>query len=83
MAAAQIFPTRDHDAAAANYHAKNLATNPQFSVVFMSFPSAKDASWSKRFPGKSTGVIIAEARHDWFAPWLGTKVRSHCYRGIN
>lgn len=35
-------------------------------LMFMGFPSAKDPSFNERNPGKSTCVIITEAKAEWF-----------------
>ncbi len=53
---------------------KNIAqffddkTQP-FPVVYISFPSAKDPSWDKRYPGKSTIEIVAPGPYEWFEQW--------------
>ncbi|ARU55129.1 FAD/NAD(P) dependent oxidoreductase [Oleiphilus messinensis] len=41
----------------------------EFPVVYVSFPSAKDPSWQKRYPGTATIEIVAPTHYDWFAPW--------------
>jgi all-trans-retinol 13,14-reductase len=41
----------------------------EFPVVYISFPSSKDPSWDKRYPGKSTIEIVAPTTYDLFAPW--------------
>ena len=40
-----------------------------FPVVYISFPSAKDPSWSRRYPGRSTIEIVAPGPYDWFEKW--------------
>ena len=42
-------------------------------LLFMGFPSAKDPEWEQRHPGKSTCVIITEARTSWFHKHLEGK----------
>ena len=50
--------------------------NAPLPAVFLSFPSAKDPSWDRRFPGgKSTAHIIAEAPWSLFEPWAGGRVK--------
>lgn len=51
-------------------------------LMFIGFPAAKDPSWSERFPGKSTCVIITEAKFDWFAKHLSERPghRSDAYK---
>ncbi|PID43333.1 MAG: FAD-dependent oxidoreductase [Gammaproteobacteria bacterium] len=40
-----------------------------FPVVYISFPSAKDPSWDKRYPGKSTIEIVAPGPYELFEKW--------------
>ena len=42
-------------------------------LLFMGFPSAKDPEWEQRHPGKSTCVIITEARTKWFKDHMDGK----------
>ncbi|XP_033747299.1 all-trans-retinol 13,14-reductase-like [Pecten maximus] len=44
-------------------------------LMFASFPSAKDPSWEKRNPGKSTCLIITLAKSEWFTRWKDEKVK--------
>ncbi len=41
-------------------------------VVYISFPSAKDPSFSKRYPNRATIEIVAPAGYDLFAKWKDT-----------
>lgn len=41
-------------------------------LVYISFPSAKDPDFLKRYPGKATIEIIAPGPFEWFAPWQDT-----------
>ncbi len=52
--------------------------------MFLSFPSTKDPTYSKRFPGKSTVAIVTVAPYEWFQEWEKEKVthRSNDYVGI-
>jgi len=43
-----------------------------FPVVYISFPSAKDPTWEKRYPGKSTIEIITISKWNWFKNWENT-----------
>ncbi len=66
-----IYPDdADHDTSVDRY-LKN--SNAPFPVVYISFPSAKDPSWSERYPGRSTIDIITLLPFEKFAPWQGTK----------
>ncbi len=53
---------------------KNIARfiddmSAEFPVVYISFPSAKDPSFSQRYPGRATIEIVAPATYEWFAQW--------------
>jgi phytoene dehydrogenase-like protein len=43
-----------------------------FPLVYISFPSAKDPSFAKRYPGRATIEIVAPGPHEWFEKWAGT-----------
>jgi len=60
----------DHDEATERY--ANDIEQP-LPVVYISFPSAKDPSWSERYPDKSTIDIIAPMPYAIFEKWSGTK----------
>ncbi len=60
----------DHDATVARYLADRSAPLP---VTYISFPSAKDPDWERRYPGRSTVEVITLAPFDWFAQWDGTR----------
>ncbi|XP_041350179.1 all-trans-retinol 13,14-reductase-like isoform X2 [Gigantopelta aegis] len=47
----------------------------EIPMIFVSFPSAKDPSWDKRYPGKSSVLLITHASWDWFSQWKDTQVR--------
>ena len=59
-----------HDAAVERYE-KDL--NAEFPVVYISFPAAKDPTWSSRYPGKSTIDIITVMPYDLFREWEDTR----------
>ena len=60
----------DHDGCVERY-VKDL--DAPFPVVYISFPSAKDPSWSDRYPGRSTIDIITLLPYKAFAKWEGTR----------
>ena len=60
----------DHDAVVARYLADRSAPLP---VTYISFPSAKDPDWDRRYPNRSTVEIITLAPFEWFAQWDGTR----------
>jgi phytoene dehydrogenase-like protein len=41
----------------------------EFPLVYVSFPSAKDPSFSSRYPGRATIEIVAPGPHEWFEQW--------------
>jgi all-trans-retinol 13,14-reductase len=43
---------------------------PSLSVVYLSFPSAKDPDWSNRYP--STIDVITLIPYETFEEWAGT-----------
>ncbi len=44
-----------------------------FPVVYISFPAAKDPSWSERYPGKSTIDIITVMPYDMVEKWQDSR----------
>jgi phytoene dehydrogenase-like protein len=40
-----------------------------FPLVYISFPSAKDPSFTSRYPGRATIEIVAPGPHSWFEHW--------------
>ncbi|HAA21777.1 MAG TPA: FAD-dependent oxidoreductase, partial [Cytophagales bacterium] len=60
----------DHDGCVERY-ANDL--DAPFPVVYISFPAAKDPSWSERYPGKSTIDIITMMPYDMFEAWGDTR----------
>ncbi len=50
-----IYPSADHDA---NVAAAEADPNSPFPVVYVSFPSAKDPDFQRRYPGRSTIEIV-------------------------
>ena len=63
-------PEYDHDALT-----ERFAANPEsdFPVIYVSFPAAKDPSWSERFPDRSTVEVITVAPFEQFSSWIGTR----------
>lgn len=41
----------------------------EFPLVYISFPSAKDPSFTQRYPGRATIEIVAPGPHEWFEQW--------------
>ncbi|XP_048757507.2 all-trans-retinol 13,14-reductase-like [Ostrea edulis] len=44
-------------------------------LMFVSFPSAKDPTWHKRNPDKSTCLLITLSRYSWFKKWEESRVK--------
>jgi len=44
-----------------------------FPLVYISFPSSKDPTWNKRYPGKSTIDVITLLPYEAFSKWEGTR----------
>ncbi len=65
-----LYPSDDHDENIAQYLADRSAPLP---VTYISFPSAKDPDWDRRYPGRSTVEAITLAPYEWFATWEGTR----------
>lgn len=53
---------------------ERLADGPDCEppLVYISFPSAKDPSFTQRYPGRATIEIVAPGPHEWFEAWSGT-----------
>ena len=60
----------DHDALT-----QRFSRDPEadFPVIYVSFPAAKDPSWSARFPDRSTVEVITVAPFEQFNSWLDTR----------
>ena len=83
-----INPTKDFDARSRNYLRQSSDEVKQasriddesnaelvdFPSIFLSFPSTKDGDWGRRFPGKSTAHLVAEAPMEWFKEWESGRV---------
>lgn len=66
-----IYPSDlDHDGCVERYEKDPDAP---FPVVYISFPAAKDPTWSDRYPGKSTIDIITVMPFELFEKWEDTR----------
>lgn len=65
-----LYPHGDREAAFARF-----ADDPSapFPVVYASFPSAKDPTWSERYPDRATVEVITLAKFEWFERWSRTR----------
>jgi all-trans-retinol 13,14-reductase len=67
-----IHPSYDHDANAAREIADSTS---QFASLYISFPSAKDPDFERRYPGHATVEVVALVPYDWFERWQDTRWR--------
>ncbi len=65
-----LYPDERHDENVARFEADPDAPLP---MVYLSFPSAKDPDFARRFPGRATVDVITMAKWDWFSKWQGTR----------
>jgi all-trans-retinol 13,14-reductase len=61
-----IVPSPHHDANLARFI--NDPSAP-FPVVYISFPSAKDPDFERKYPGRATLEAVVFVPYHWFAPW--------------
>lgn len=57
----------------ANFRAFAHTPDAPLPVIYISFPSAKDPSWSARHPGRATVELITVAQMKWFRRWADTR----------
>lgn len=64
-----IYPGPDYDSSL-----QRFMDDPEqpFPVVYISFPSAKDPDFARRYPGKATIEVVAPTNYDWFQRWEDT-----------
>ena len=60
----------DHDAL---FNRFQVDSDAEFPVTYVSFPAAKDPSWTERHPDRSTVEVITVAPFERFKPWLDTR----------
>lgn len=64
-----VYPDHDHDRSVERFVRDPDAPLP---VAYLSFPSAKDPDFARRYPGRATVEVVGLAPHAWFAPWQDT-----------
>jgi len=64
-----IAPGADHDANLARFEA---SADAPFPMVFISFPSAKDPTFTSRHPRTATIEVVAPVPFAWFRKWTET-----------
>ncbi len=65
-----VYPDGNHDGNVTQHLSNPLAPLP---VAYISFPSAKDSSFAKRFPNKATIEVVSASSYHWFEEWEHTK----------
>ena len=68
-----IYDQPDHDESLRRFEQSPPSGEAAFPVIFISFPSAKDPTFEKRYPGRSTIEVIAPVPYDWFERWSDTR----------
>lgn len=61
-----IYPSENYEAELAKQTGNPDSALP---MVYISFPSAKDPDFSRRYPGRATIEIVAPGPYEWFAQW--------------
>nr|XP_020667764.1 all-trans-retinol 13,14-reductase [Pogona vitticeps] len=70
-----IYQHNDLDKAFVSYFNSSRETAPKkIPLLYIASPSAKDPLWEKRYPGKSTLIVLAVAKYEWFEEWKEEKV---------
>lgn len=61
-----LYPSADYDG-----EVQKFLDDPaeEIPLVYISFPSAKDPSFTQRYPGRATIEIVAPGKYEWFARW--------------
>lgn len=65
-----VYPDGDREVRFARFAEDPEAPLP---VAYISFPSAKDPSFTRRYPGRATVEVITLVPMEWFAQWAGTR----------
>jgi len=65
-----VLPSYDHDASLGRYLAD---PSMPFPFLFISFPSAKDPDFPRRYPGRATAEVVAPIPYHLFATWQDTR----------
>lgn len=65
-----IYPNKDYDELINNFE-KDITKNPM--PLFIASSSSKDSDWNKRYPNKSSAIILCMAKKEWFKQWENEK----------
>lgn len=66
-----LYNSTDFDAVMKTYAKDPM--NADIPVVYISYPSAKDPNFSKKYPGRATMEIVTLASYDLFSTWENKK----------
>ena len=81
-----VIPSEDITGDSTRYYEDPFASNQKDEnlLLFVGFPSAKDPSLRKKYPNKSTCVIITEAKAEWFEDFQDseTNKRPEAYEAL-
>jgi len=66
-----IYPEKGSHDECVEVYLKDISA--PFPLVYVSFPSSKDPSWSERYPNKSTIDVITLLPYEVFSGWENTK----------
>jgi all-trans-retinol 13,14-reductase len=69
-----VYPGYDYDLQVAAYLKDTTAPLP---LTYISFPSAKDPDFLRRFPDRATIEIISVAPWEWYAAWQDGRWKKH------
>ena len=61
-----IYPDMDYDKLLEEFE-KDILNNPM--PLFIACTCAKDSTWEKRYPNKSSAIILTMAKKEWFEQW--------------
>ena len=65
-----IYPNENYEQVISEFKTETRYTgNAAFPMVYISFPSAKDPDFLRRYPGRATVEIVAPCLHSWFEQW--------------
>ncbi|KAK3882468.1 hypothetical protein Pcinc_013175 [Petrolisthes cinctipes] len=71
-----VFTRNDIDKLTLEYlnMTREEAMDVDVPLLFISFPSTKDPEWEKRYPGKTTMVIVTLMPYKWVEEWAHARV---------
>lgn len=67
--------TESHGDGIRRWYADSDMTGTEMCAAFIAFPSVKDPTFAKRFPGKQTAEVLTELNYEWVKDWNEARVR--------